>query len=137
MRKSIQLKWGMQKVLKYKKGNRNSFIIVEMQILTTFNFHFLSDFQQSKSLTFFLMVRLCGNGSYHALLGKVQLSTTVTEGNLVISTRTVNAFIFWPNNFSSGCLSFCVYLYMYKCARLFISELLIKAYLRNNLSAHQ
>lgn len=43
----------MQKMLRYEKGNPNSFIIVEMHILTTFNFHFLSDFQQSKSLTMF------------------------------------------------------------------------------------
>ena len=60
------------------------------------------------------MVRLWGNRPYHALLGKVQLRTTLMEGNSVISTRTINAFIFRPSNFSSGYLPFYVYLHMYK-----------------------
>lgn len=137
VRKSvIQLKWEMQKVLRYEKGNPSSFIIVEMQILNTLIFISYQIFNNLKDWQYFLMVRLWGNRSYHALLGKVQLSTTLMEGNLVISIRTITAFIFWPSNFSSGCLSFYVYLHMYKCTRLLTSELLIKAYLRNNLSAH-
>lgn len=38
---AIKLKWEMQKVLRHEKGDPNLFIIVEMQIITTVNFHFL------------------------------------------------------------------------------------------------